>query len=401
MHRSTCASPVSRLGQLANLVDTSMNKTTGFQTHYIAHIIISSLFPFSSVGYILRFTLAPCLYPKHVKLKTDYPAPGTLYKRNILRTLEWKYSTKQPHWDPDRYAELVLDLAGPFRFIYSTGNTSDLEDGVQGSGFFVVEPKLSYSPDGIACQTYISKLLGPLSEWEQRLQTAIECGYNMIHLTPIQQLGSSRSAYSISNQLRIDSSYFPPNITEEEVTFVNAEGEIKKLRVDSSFVDLRKVIKEMHQKSGVLMIVDMVWNHTSFDTPWLMKHPEAGYNLLNSPHLRPAYVLDVTLMQFSQEIADGKWMAMGIPAEIIHEGDIHNIIFHLIDTVLPKVRLWEYFCVDIEAIVGEFQSKIYHMKGGQHLKRNGNLKVLQDKCYRRLRSRVDLDHALELFNVDW
>ena len=264
-----------------------------------------------------------------------------------------------------------------------------------------MEPKLNYSPDGITCQTYITKLLGPFSEWKQRLQTAIECGYNMIHLTPIQQLGSSRSAYSISNQLRIDSSYLPFNNTEEEVTFVNAEGETRKLKVDSSFVDVRKIVKEMHKQWGVLTIVDMVWNHTSFDTPWLMKHPEAGYNLLNSPHLRPAYALDVMLAQFSQEIVDGKWMAMGISPEITHEGDINSITYHLMDTVLPKAQLWEYFCVDIEATVDEFRSRITQMKGGQHLKRSGNLKVLQDKCYRRLRSRVDLDLALELFNVDW
>ena len=370
-------------------------------------VVIDSLppapFPFCA-GYILRFTLAPSLYAKHVVLKTDYPAPGTLYQRDVFRTLEWKHSTKQPHWDPDRYTELVLDLAGPFRFIYETGSTPDLEDGVEGSGFFVVDPKLNYSPDGITCQTYITKLLGPLSEWKQRLQTAIECGYNMIHLTPIQQLGSSRSAYSISNQLRIDSSYLPSNYTntEKKATFVNPEGKTKEIKVDSSYFDLRKIIKEMHQKWGVLTLVDVVWNHTSFDTPWLMKHPEAGYNLLNSPHLRPAYTLDVTLTQFSQEIADGKWVTMGISPEITHEGDIHNITSRLLDTVLPRARLWEYFCVDIEAIVGEFRSTVYRMNGGQHPKPDGLwLEVTQDKQYRRLGSGVDINLTLELFNIEW
>ena len=353
---------------------------------------------------MLRFTLAPSLYAKHVVLKTDYPAPGTLYKRHVFRTLEWKYSTKEPHWDPDRYAELQLDLAGPYRFLYEAGDTGDLEDGVEGSGYFVVDPDLSYSTNGLACQTYISKLLGPLSEWKHRLQTAVECGYNMVHLTPIQQLGSSRSAYSISNQLRIDSSYLPSSYanSEKTVTYVNHEGDTKGLKVDSSYVEVRKIVKDMHQNWGLLAMVDVVWNHTSFDTPWLLKHPESGYNLVNSPHLRPAYALDVVLANFSLEIANGKWVNMGISPEITNEGHIHNIRTRLLDTVLPKMRLWEYFSVDIEAIVGEFRSTVYRLNGGQHPRPEGRwLEVTQDKEYRRLGSGVDINLTLELFNIEW
>lgn len=337
-------------------------------------------------------------------LKTDYPAPGTLYKRNVLRELKWKYSAKQAHWDPDRYINLELDLAGPYRFIYETGSTAALEDGVEGSGYFVVDPDLSYSPNGLTCQTYVSKLLGPLSEWQQRLQTAVECGYNMIHLTPIQQLGSSRSAYSISNQLRIDSSYLPSNYSssEKKVTYVNHEGKKKVLKVDSTYVDVRQIIKDFHQNWGLLAMVDVVWNHTSFDTPWLLQHPEAGYNLVNSPHLRPAYALDVALYNFSREIADGKWLNTGISPEITHEGDIHNITSQLLNNVLSKERLWEYFCVDVEAIVGEFRSTVYRLNGGQHPRPEGRwLDVTQDKEYRRLGSGVNIDLTLELFNIEW
>ena len=358
----------------------------------------------SPPGYILRFTLAPCLYAKHVVLKTDYPAPGTLYRRNSLRTLRWKYSTKEPHWDPDRYVELELYLAGPYRFVYESGTTPSLEDGVEGSGFFVVDPELSYSPDGLACQTYITKLLGPLTEWKQRLRTAVETGYNMVHLTPIQQLGSSRSAYSISNQLRIDSSYLPSGYTgsEKRVSFTNNKGETKELKVDPSYAEVHNIVRDMRQNWRLLSMVDVVWNHTSFDTPWLLKHPEAGYNMLNSPHLRPAYALDVALYNFSCEIADGKWANLGISSEITGEGEIHGITSHLLNSVLPKERLWEYFCVDVEAVVSEFRSTVYRLNGGQHPRPEGRwLEVTQDKEYRRLGAGVDIDLTLELFNIEW
>ena len=268
----------------------------------------------------------------------------------------------------------------------------------------MVDPELSYCPDGIACQTYITKLLGPLSEWKTRLQTAVECGYNMIHLTPIQQLGSSRSAYSISNQLRIDSSYLPATYapSEHKTTYKNHEGKTKELRVDSSYMDVRQIIKDMHQNWGLLAMVDVVWNHTSFDTPWLLKHPEAGYNLVNSPHLRPAYALDVALYNFSREIADGKWTHVGISPEITQEGDVYNITTQLLNNVLERERLWEYFCVDVDAIVGEFRSTVYHLNGGQHPRPEGKwLEVTPDKQYRRLGAGVDIDLTLELFNIEW
>ena len=349
---------------------------------------------------MLRFKIAPRYYASEVRVLTDYPAPGSLYKRGHLRELQWTHSTKKATWDPDRYIEIELEVAGPYRFTYTAEKPGEKREG---SGYFVVDPYLGYSPDTIACQTYITKLLGPLSEWKLRLLAAKEAGYNMIHFTPIQQLGSSRSAYSISNQLRIDSSYLPSGQSHTEATasFTNCEGVCKQFKVDSNYVKVREIVKSMQQDWGVLSIVDVVWNHTSFDTPWLMQHPEAGYNLVNCPHLRPAYALDAALAQFSLEIAEGKWEQAGIRPEIQHEGDIQTICSRLLDTVLPRARLFEHFCVDVEAIAQDFRTAVYRLNGGNHPKPHGKrLRVIQDTQYRRLGSGVDINETLDLFNVD-
>ena len=351
-------------------------------------------------GWVLRFKIAPRYYASEVCFKTDYPAPGHLYERNKMREIPWIFSTKKPTWDPDRYIDIELEIAGPYRFTYTAERPGEKREG---SGYFVVDPYLGYSPDSIACQTYITKLLGPLSEWKQRLMTAKEAGYNMVHFTPVQHLGSSRSAYSISNQLKIDSNYVPgQSHSETTVSFTNCEGVSKQLKVDSRYLKLREIIKSMQDDWGVLSIVDLVWNHTSFDTPWLMQHPEAGYNLVNSPHLRPAYALDAALAQFSQEIVDGKWEHLGIRPEIQHEGDVHNICSRLLDNVLPRARLWEYFCVDVDAIAKEFRTTVYRLNGGNHPRPHGKrLSVIQDTKYRRLGSGVDINETLDLFNIDW
>lgn len=82
----------------------------------------------------------------------------------------------------------------------------------------MVEPDLGYSLDGICCITHITKLLGPLTEWEERLRVSHEAAYNMIHFTPIQQLGGSESAYSISDQLALCDRYLPAGYTPQNIS---------------------------------------------------------------------------------------------------------------------------------------------------------------------------------------
>lgn len=110
--------------------------------------------------------------------------------------------------------------------------------GPQGSGWFHVAPSLRAGVggaellplDGVMCQTVLAKCLGPLPRWEPVLRVAHEAGYNMIHFTPVQELGASRSSYSIANQLRLNPAFSADG--GREATFADVENIVSKMRTD-------------------------------------------------------------------------------------------------------------------------------------------------------------------------
>ena len=75
-------------------------------------------------------------------------------------------------------------------------------------------------------------------------------------------------------------------------------------------------MSSVHEEWGLVSICDIVLNHTANETPWLTEHPEATYNLVNSPHLRPAFILDRVVKRLARDIGEGAWVDRGIPRVI-------------------------------------------------------------------------------------
>lgn len=55
------------------------------------------------------------------------------------------------------------------------------------------------------------------------------------------------------------------------------------------------------------------------NSPWLTKHPECSYNILNSPHLKPAWLLDRALWHLTLDVAKGNYQGRGLPAHVENE----------------------------------------------------------------------------------
>ena len=206
---------------------------------------------------------------------------------------------------PDSHAEVQVKEAGVFRFYLEF--SEDQEKFCH--GYFIVQPEFDL-PSGkiintqsIVMQTVLTKCLGLFSDWKSRLQVAKECNYNFVHFTPIQELGQSNSNYSLRDHHKLDPRY-GDNLTDKS---------------------LQLFINNIHQNWGMFSIVDLVWNHVANDCLWIKEHPEASFNLCNTPYLRTAFLVDRLLWYFNKEIMNNEWRDNGVCNNITNDGQLQNI----------------------------------------------------------------------------
>ena len=79
------------------------------------------------------------------------------------------------------------------------------------------------------------------------------------------------------------------------------------------------------------------------------------------------------------------------------------LTIHFRHQVLPKLRLWEFFCVDVDKTVDQFRNAMLRAKrpAGDHSKHDGPpLKVTTGTLYERFSGTIDMVKALEKFNKE-
>jgi glycogen debranching enzyme len=205
--------------------------------------------------------------------------------------------------------------------------------------------------DALVIQSVIGKWMGPLRDWPAHLANVRDRGYNMLHFTPLQERGESNSPYSIYDQLS-----FSPDLFDRK-------GLSSEERTKEMTTELRRLNTEM----GLLSMTDVVWNHTANNSPWLDAHPDAGYNVDNSPHLAAALELDDALVDLSVHLDK-----YGLRATVETVADLDAIMRVLEDRILPALQLWQYYVIDIDQAKAAFASA--KSEGGARLPVEVNLR---------------------------
>lgn len=242
----------------------------------------------------------------------------------------------------------------------------------------------------LCCQTILSSSLGNIERWGEYFEMIRGIGYNAVHFTPVQELGISRSAYCVYDQLSISNGFF------KESGLANEEKQKK----------LQKKLKDLENEKELFLITDVVWNHTARNSPWLSEHPEATYNLDNCPYLRPSFEFDNALRKFSDDIVDGKYSSHQITPEIKTEADLNRIMNYIEQQLIPSLKLWEFFIVNVDEALEQFkvavrstkalqtQSTLFHGGEAEALKREG---MYRSDGWGRFSLKVDPVWAVKLF----
>jgi starch synthase (maltosyl-transferring) len=98
-------------------------------------------------------------------------------------------------------------------------------------------------------------LAGPVSAWQQHLERAAKLGFDWVFINPIQQLGASRSLYSIADYFR-----FNPALLNER-NGASPEDQVKEMTAQAHAL-------------GSKLMIDLVINHCAIDSQLTREHPE-------------------------------------------------------------------------------------------------------------------------------
>src|SRR5436190_1866025 len=98
-------------------------------------------------------------------------------------------------------------------------------------------------------------MAGPFSRWNDHFQRAAQMGFDWVFINPIQQLGASRSLYSIADYFRFNPALLDP------ASPANPEDQV------------RQMTQAAHD-AGLKVMIDLVINHCAIDAPLTREHPE-------------------------------------------------------------------------------------------------------------------------------
>jgi len=247
------------------------------------------------IGDSLRFSLHPC----HTPLIVDQLIPSASIACDMLRK-------DLPFELQCGVAYVVINASRPGPHNVTIPLPIEAEGGTSLASVtfpVLIQPTLQGAVrkglKHMMLHTQIARLLGPLDTWTTSLEAIAAGGYNSVYLTPVQRLSAvSGSAFCVADQLQLGLSLF--------------DGDAAASTHDSAFEKLRSVIDSCSKKLELTFVTDIVLNHAALDSSFLLEHPEAAYNLNNSPHLLAASLVDAALHSFSLGVLDGHFVSSGL-----------------------------------------------------------------------------------------
>ena len=132
-------------------------------------------------------------------------------------------------------------------------------------------------------------------------------------------------------------------------------------------------MKSFESKYKCIFFTEIILNHTSYDSEWLLDNPDSFYNLENTPQLGSAYALDDAMYQFSINLAQGL-----IPeykdTYVRNEDELNYLMKIIVENVILPLKLHEYFLFDVSKVITNFK---------EFMSKNHPNHVIQEKYHEK------------------
>ena len=124
-----------------------------------------------------------------------------------------------------------------------------------------------------------------------------------------------------------------------------------------TLTDLGTLVTSLHADWHMFSICDLVYNHMANDAEFVQRVPDATYNMGNSPHLRPAFVLDRIIHHLSLGIALGRYEAQGVRADRLDEHNLETLRHIMRSQEIPKHKMVEFYTMDVGAALDRIRAR--------------------------------------------
>jgi glycogen debranching enzyme len=356
----------------------------------------------------LHLKLSNSIIHKNIRVFCNLPHDkNETFNRAVYHEYFWAFNESFIiNDDFDRHVRINCNIPGSFEFYFTIAEEGSTKEYSVGGSSFLIDPILKLhngqqiSFNSLQINTVITKLLGPFEEWISRLKVVKETGYNMIHFTPIQELSKqSNSSYCIKDHMKL----------------INSANK----NFEHNLEDLKTLIDSIYRDWNIFSICDLVYNHMANDSEFLQIYPQATYNLKNSRHLIPAFILDRILYHISKDISIGAYENQGILKEKFIECNIETLRQIIRDQEIPKYKLEEFFTIDlrkalnkihniglielknIENNIREFKHDILSKSSNSIEDEWKKLKIVQDPEFKRLASGIDENVVKSIFKNEF
>ena len=98
-------------------------------------------------------------------------------------------------------------------------------------------------------------LAGPFCRWGEHFSRAAAMGFDWVFVNPIQQVGASRSLYSIADYFRVNAAFLDAQST------ASPEEQTRQMLLEA-------------RAAGLKVMIDLVINHCAIDSRLTREHPD-------------------------------------------------------------------------------------------------------------------------------